>query len=353
MPEDLGERTEAPTARRLSEARDDGKVARSQDLGSAVVLIAAAVVTVLLGGRILEGLGSFVRHGLDEGVEASLTAGAPAMLDETARVAAVAAPALLILAVAAYLAQFAQVGWLFTLKPLEPKLERFDLVKGLGRLLGRRSWVKGGMNVLKLAFLATVAIAVASSETARILGLPALGIGGATVVVGEIVLKLAVWALLALLLIGALDYAYQRWQHQQDLKMTRQQVKDERRSTEGDPDVKARRMRIAREMAMQRLQADVPRADVVVTNPTHYAVALRYEEEGMRAPVVVAKGADYLAMKIRYIANAEGVPVVERPPLARALYSSVKVGQEIPQELYEAVAEVLAYVYRLEGRVAV
>lgn len=352
MAEDLGERTESPTSRRLFEAREDGKVARSQDLGSAIVLIGAAVMLVVMGGRILEGFAVIVRHGLADGVTESVTREVPTLLAETARMATYAGPALLILAVVAYLAQFAQVGWLFTLKPLQPKLERFNIVKGLGKMLGRRNWVKGGINVLKLTFLATVALTVAASEMDRILALPALALGGAVVVAGQIIIKLAVWALLALLLIGALDYAFQKWQHTEDLKMTRQQVKDERRSTEGDPDVKARRMRIAREMALQRLQADVPRADVVVTNPTHFAVALRYEEGEMSAPRVVAKGADYLALKIRYIANAEGVPVVERPPLARALYSTVKVGQEVPSEMYEAVAEVLAYVYRLEGRVA-
>jgi len=148
------------------------------------------------------------------------------------------------------------------------------------------------------------------------------------------------------------DLLYQRWQHTEDLKMTKQQVKDERRSSEGDPEVKSRRFQMAREIIRQRLGAAVPEADVVVTNPTHFAAALKYDSDEMAAPRLVAKGADHLAMQIRLIAVAHGVPIVERPPLARALYRNVEVGQEVPSDLYEAVAEVLAYVYRLEGRAA-
>ena len=150
-----------------------------------------------------------------------------------------------------------------------------------------------------------------------------------------------------LLLLGIIDFAYQRWKHAQDLKMTKQQVKDEMKQTEGDPDVKRRRMRMQQQIAMQRIAAAVPRADVVVTNPEHVSVAISYEAERMSAPIVVAKGADFVALRIRQIALANGVPIVERPPLARALYRQVAVGQEIPPDFYNAVAEILAYIYRL------
>jgi len=165
-------------------------------------------------------------------------------------------------------------------------------------------------------------------------------------------LRVALWTLAVLLILGIIDWAYQKWQHNQDLKMTRHEVKDERRASEGDLETKARRLRFARSLMVQRLQHDVPKADVVVTNPTHFSVALKYESGEMSAPRVVAKGADEMAMRIRYIAKTHGVPIVERPPLARALFKDVPVGKEIPAHHYQAVAEVLSYVYRLEGKAA-
>jgi len=162
-------------------------------------------------------------------------------------------------------------------------------------------------------------------------------------------LILALWLAVILLLIGIIDWLYQRWQHKEDLKMTKQQVKDERRSMEGDPQVKGRRLRMMRDILVQQIQANVPVADVVVTNPTHFAVALRYDTETMRAPRVVAKGGDYMAQRIRLVAASAGVPIIERPPLARGLYFGTEVGQEISPVYYEAVAEILAYVYRLDN----
>jgi flagellar biosynthetic protein FlhB len=183
----------------------------------------------------------------------------------------------------------------------------------------------------------------------KIVGLPALDATQGLMVIARMLLALAIWLAAILLLIGLIDWLYQRWQHTQDLRMTRQQVKDERRSMEGDPQIKGRRFRMMREILMQQIQQQVPLADVVVTNPTHFAVALRYDADKMRAPRVVAKGADYMAQRIRLVAAGAGVPIIERPPLARGLYYGVDVGHDISSEYYEAVAEILAYVYRLEG----
>ncbi|MEC9374435.1 MAG: EscU/YscU/HrcU family type III secretion system export apparatus switch protein, partial [Planctomycetota bacterium] len=175
---------------------------------------------------------------------------------------------------------------------------------------------------------------------------------GALVESARIMMDLIIWTLLALILIGVIDRAYQKWQHTKDLRMTKQEVKEERKSTEGDLAMKARRLRFGRELIRQQIAANVPKADVVVTNPTHFAVALKYDSDSMRAPRVIAKGADQLAIQIRLVAVRHSIPIVERPPLARALYHNVEVGREIPADLYEAVAELLAYVYRLEGRMA-
>ncbi len=355
MAEDLGDRTEAPTSRRLSEARERGQIARSQDLSASMTLLAGVVSLVYLGGGLMRGMSNVLRHELESGaLDFRLDAASlPALANQTVvRGALMLAPIVLAIALLAYAAHFLQVGWLLSTRPLVPTWSRLNVLKGLGQLASRRNVVKSIVNVIKLAVVAAVPVSIVRADMGRLVALPLLSPTAGFLFTGQLVFKLVMWLLLAMLAIGAADYLYQRWQRTEDLKMTKQEIKDERRSTEGDPDVKARRMRIARQIALQRLRSDVPKADVVVTNPTHFAVALRYDAASMRAPRVVAKGADFLAMQIRHIAASNGVPILERPALARALYHGVEVGREIPQEQYEAVAEALAYVYRLEGRMA-
>ncbi|QYU69687.1 EscU/YscU/HrcU family type III secretion system export apparatus switch protein [Leptolyngbya sp. 15MV] len=257
-------------------------------------------------------------------------------------------PGLLIMFMLSALAQFVQVGPLLTVQPLEPKLERLNPVAGFTRLFKLRNLVKTGMSLVKLALVVPIVSIFVWVRLREIASLPLLEVLPGMVLALRLVLELIAWLLALLLILGLIDYAYQRWQHIQDNRMTKQEVTDERRAMDGDPDVKSRRMRMARDIAMQRIGRDVPGADVVVTNPTHFSVALRYDASTMRAPRVVAKGADEMAMRVREVARAHGVPIVERPPLARALYWNVDVGREIDPEFYEAVAEVLAYVYRLE-----
>ncbi len=355
MAEDMGERSEAPTSKRLGDARQRGQIARSQDLSSAALLLIGLLGMVVLGGPLVRGMASFMRSALESGIlervghpdEARIV-----LIDLILKVVVIAGPGLAVMFGAAYAAHVVQVGWLVSLKPLVPSFSKLNVIKGIGKLFSRRNLVKGIVNILKVSLVAMVATLVTRTELAGLVSLPRLTVAQGLIFTGGLLLKLALWLLAILLTLGLVDYLYQRWQHSQDLKMTKQEIKDERKNSEGDPMVKARRMRIARQIAMQRLRTDVPSADVVVTNPTHYAVALKYDSEKMRAPKVVAKGADYMALQIRLIAATHGVPIVERPPLARALYSSVEVGREIPVEQYEAVAELLAYVYRLEGKVA-
>lgn len=355
MAEDMGERSEAPTHKRLEDARGRGQIPRSADLSSALLLFAAVVILAMVGEAAIRGAAGLMRAELGEGIGESIVDPAGArdiFLETTFRGLSLAAPALLLLFLAAFAAQFTQVGWLLSPKPLAPKWSRLNVVKGVGQLFGRRNLVKGVINVFKVSLVAAVTTLVIRAEIEGVLALPGMTVGGGIVFMTSLGLRLALWLLFTLLFLGAVDYAYQRWQHREDLKMTKHEVKDERRSSEGDPEVKGRRMRIARQIAMQRLRTDVPKADVVVTNPTHYAVALKYDSTTMNAPKVVAKGADYLALQIRLIAASSGVPIIERPTLARALYANVEIGREVPADLYEAVAEVLAYVYRLEGRAA-
>ena len=353
---ELGEKTEAPTPRKRSEARGKGQVPKSQDLSGAIGLIAAVAVLVVMGGEIFGSLGIVMMRTLD----GSVTHGALATpdtsvqaLEWTMRVASFTIlPALIVLALVAYITQFVQVGPLLTLKPITPKLDKINPVSGVKRLVSKRNLVKTIVSVAKLIVVVGVSWLVIAMRMPDVTALPRLGAAQGMLMVMQMVFWLAVWLLAILLILGVIDFIYQKWQHTQDLKMTKQEVKDERKSHEGSPEVKKRRMEMAHRIAMQRVQSATPGADVIITNPTHYSVALKYDESSMRAPRVVAKGVDLVALRIRQIARTHDVPVIERPPLARALYGHVEVGEEIPSRFYEAVAEVLAFVYRLENEAA-
>ncbi|MCA9281342.1 MAG: flagellar biosynthesis protein FlhB [Phycisphaeraceae bacterium] len=355
MAEDLGEKTEQPTERRRGEARQRGQLPKSTDLSSAIVMLGALAIVAAFAPAAVRKLYLIVRYALSEQSLGLVTDDAGLMRDARiifSEAAIIIVPAMLVMVAVAYAGSVVQVGFLITGKPLQPDIGRLNIVKGFSRLFSKRSLVKGSLDVAKLSVLGLVAFLVIRPDMGKLAALASLSIEQGIMVGAMILLKVAVWALVILIILGVIDFTYQRWQTTQDLKMTRQEVKDERRSTDGDPETKGRRMRMAREIASQRLALDVPKADVIVTNPTHFSIAIKYDADRMRAPKVIAKGADYMAFRIRYIASANGVPIVERPPLARSLYAAIPVGGEIHAEHYEAVAEVLAYVYRMEGKLA-
>lgn len=355
MAEDLGEKTEQPTGRRLSQARSRGQVPKSQDLSAAIMLIAAMLIFIAFGSNMVTTFGVMMRQLLEDqtlGNPVHATSIPAAIAWTWERAIRLLVPILILVAIVAYVANVSQVGLLLTMTPIKPKFENLNPIKGAKKLFSKRNLVKTFVNSGKLAAAGAVAVLVGMRNIRAITALPRLDVAPALYKIALICLEMAVWLLLLLLVLAIIDLIYQRWQHIQDLKMTKQEVKDERRSVEGDPEVKKRRLRMAQEIAMQRIQAAVPDADVVVTNPTHVSVAIKYDSKSMHAPRVVAKGADYMAMRIRTVARESGVQIVERPPLARALYAATDVGQEISAEHYEAVAEILAYVYRLDGRAA-
>lgn len=355
MAEDLGERTEQPTARRLDEARDRGQIAKSTELSGAVEVAMGIALVFVLGGWLAGAMASVMRRTLEFETDAaplSIVDIASTLRWAGIEAAVMAAPFMGAMFVIAAIAHAGQTGLLVTTYPLVPKLDRLNPMSGLKRLLGARNAVKSGMGVAKLFIAGSIAWVVITAKLPTLAALPNLGALAGISQMMAIIAEIAIWMIAIFLVLGVIDFMFQRWQHTKDLRMTKQQVKDERRSMDGDPEVKRRRMRIAFEMAMQRIRKDVPQADVVVTNPTHFAVALRYDSATMAAPVVSAKGADLMAYRIREVAAANGVPIVERPPLARALFHNVEVGQAISAEHYEAVAEVLAYVYRLERQIA-
>ncbi len=355
MAESLGEKTEAPTERRRQEARQRGQVGKSTDLASAIVLTGAVIAMVAVIDGLLRAGFLLMREGLSPdaiGVGSEPQRLGPGSWALLRNGLGAVVPVMIAMVGVAYVAHALQVGVMLSPKAIQPKLDKFNLVKGAAKLFSKRSAVRGGLDVLKFSAIGVVIFLAVRVQMDKIVGLSLLTLPQALVEAARILLIVAIWTLAILFVLGLLDLAYQKWQNTQDMKMTKQEVKDERKSAEGDMDVKQRRLRMAREMAMQRLERDVPRADVVVTNPTHFSVALRYRADEGAAPRVVAKGADYMAMKIRYIAQAHGIAIVERPPLARAIYREIEVGQSVRPEHYEAVAEVLAYVYRLEGRAA-
>jgi len=349
--DDLGEKTEAPTPKRLREAREKGQVPKSQDLSGVILLGGALVLIIVMAPMIGEMFASITRRALTGSLASgpltvdSMRVGAYLGFGEIARIMV---PVLLITMLIAYLSQFVQIGAVLASDPITPKLDRLSPIQGVKRIYGRRGLMKALINTLKLALLIVVSVLVIGAQLSTVASLPRLPAAHAAMTVARLALLIAFTLLAVLLILAIIDLIYQRWQHEQDNKMTKQQVKDERKTMEGDPQLKGRRLQMGREIVMQQIGASVPDADVIVTNPTHFSVAIKYDPDAMSAPRVTAKGADLVALRIRQLARTNDVPIVERAPLARALYWGVRVGQEIAHEHYEAVAEILAYVYRLD-----
>ena len=351
--DDLGERSEDPTGKKLSESRQKGQVPKSQDLSGAFSLFGGLIIFLVFGSTIT---GMFVR--LMKKMLAGEVSGDVISLESLYNSTKVAAyegmvvvfPILILSAVVAYLGNFIQIGWLLTADPLQPKLNRLSPLAGIKRLFGMRGLMKTVINLLKLFVMIMVSWLFIRSHMNEIAVLPKLMAMDALNAVLRLVFHLAMILAILLLCIAVIDYLFQRFQHTKDLRMSKQEVKDERKSMEGDPMLKGRRLQMAREIVMQQLGANVPQADVIVTNPTHFSVAIKYDPDTMTAPKITAKGADLIAFRIRQIARTNGVPVVERPPLARALYWGMEVGQEVSLEHYEAVAELLAFVYRIDSK---
>jgi flagellar biosynthetic protein FlhB len=350
MPGDVGDKTEPPTPRRRSEARNEGQVARSQDLTAAVMLLAAFIALDLLGSRLWMRLVEFTRTALNPAGRVDALDMAPFAASGAVEVLKWIVPFMLIVALAGAATVLAQVGWLFTTKPLMPSLNKLNPINGFKRIFSMRSLMTAVINMGKLAVVVGVVymtFAVSAGQIIHALSLGHLDLFrmGAHLSVG-LGFKLSA----VLIVLALLDYAFQKYRQERDMRMTKDEVKDEMRSMEGDPVVRRRRREVQLQLAVQRLKKDVPTADVVVTNPTHLALAIRYDADTMPAPRVVAKGADHMALRIRQIAIEWGIPIVERKTLARSMYDAVEVGEYVPERFYRAIAEILAYVYELSGR---
>ena len=355
MAESAEERTEQPTQRRRDEARQDGNVAKSQDLTGAFVMLAAIVMMYLFGMRLIHGMQRSLEVMLSSGLAENPTRAGDVTvtMSYTGRImVAAVGPLVLAISAVALLITLGQVGFLVTGKPLTPDLNRLNPFKGAKNLVDARAAVRLLMSLGKVLIIGSVAGVVIYRDMAKIVSIAHLEVAPGLAASGMVIFALAMKLAALLILLAIADYAYQRWQREKDLRMSKQDVKEEMKRMEGDPMVRQRRQRVARQLAMQRTSQAVPQADVVVTNPTHFAVALKYDSETMIAPKVIAKGADYLALRIRQIAAQNSIPIVERKEVARALYRTVEVGQDVPPDLYAAVAEILAYVYRLNDAAA-
>lgn len=343
------ERSEEPTDKRLADAREKGQVPRSRELASVAALLASAAMLLATGDDMVR---SFV-----ELLRVSFDIPRADIFDTTAMVRRlsvaivdgllIAVPLMVLLAVVGVLGNIALSGWNFAPQAFAPKFEKLNPISGMARIFSWRGIVELAKALAKFTLVAVVAVVWLQSKGGQLLGLGGEPPDQAIAHAGE----LLVWAFLmtsaSLILVAAVDVPFQLWDNQRQLKMTKQEVKEEHKQTQGSPEVKGRQRAMQRQMAMRRMMQEVPKADVVVTNPTHYAVALRYDQGEMDAPKVVAKGADVIAARIREIALENKVPILSAPALARALYHTTEVDEFIPAGLYRAVAQVLAYVFHL------
>jgi len=353
------QKTEDATPRRREEARENGQVALSNELVAAAML-GAGLGALLLGGAYLVQSASQLIAGtlvlMRSAGRSALSAGDSAeLVRESFRSVLPALLAVLVpVVVVGLVAGYGQAAFRVTPKAVALDPSKVDPIKGLGRIFSLKAVVRTGLAAAKVAVIAITMALIAWSQLDELIRMGPAELGPLLVGLGSIALRCTAGALVAIAALSLIDFAFQRWQHDRDLRMTKQEIKEERRITEGDPHLKAHVRQVQREMATRRMMADVPKATVVVTNPTHYAVALSYERDEDDVPVVhaprcVAKGADHLAQRIKDVARDAGILCYEDVPLARSLYAQVEIGAEIPAELYTAVAEVLSYVYRVQG----
>lgn len=353
-----GEKTEAATPKKLDDARKEGQVAKSKEVGMGLSLLSMflilKVAVAWIGGKFVECF-SMVYNRIPE-----ITIMQDGMLPVAAvhtvirnmmlRILLVLAPFMSVGFIVAFVGDLLQVKWRPTSKPLQPKFSKMNPLKGLKKIASPQSLVELGKAVVKIAMIAYLVYSTLKDQAGLLFSLYDIPLMQSIGLVGDIVINLGIKISMFYMVIAALDYIYQKWKFAEDMKMTKQEVKDEMKNAEGDPQIKGKIRQRMREASRRRMMQAVPEADVVITNPTHYAVAIKYDENEHTAPVVTAKGEDFLAQKIKEAARESNVEIVENKPLARMLYANVEIGELIPPELYQAVAEVLAMVYSARGR---
>ncbi|MCR5581175.1 MAG: flagellar biosynthesis protein FlhB [Pseudobutyrivibrio sp.] len=353
-----GEKTEQPTSKKLEDARKEGKVAKSKEVVNGVALLGFFLsLKIFLGvsGIRLEEIFRWIYAIIPDivsmnggGMTISTVTGIFSILIGKAFLVLI--PFLLVGFATGFVANLVQVGWKPTMKPLQPKLSKFNPVNGFKRIFSKQSLMNLLMSLAKIFLVFYIAYTSIKDQANNLFILYDISLKQALSLVFEIIVDTGIKISIVYIVLGLADYAYQRWKFKDEMKMTKQEVKDEYKNAEGDPQVKGQQRRRMQESSQRRMMKNVPQADVVITNPTHLAVAIKYDNTKDDAPRVVAKGEDYLAKRIREVAKESDVPIMENKPLARALYATVEVDEVIPPELYQAVAEILAVVYTQKNK---
>ncbi len=352
MADSSGDKKHFATERRRQQAREQGQIVRSQDLSSAAFLLAALGTLSMFGGSAVEMIAQTMIDSLSSSELMSTDTGSATnmLLRMSAKLAVATVPMLLAMMVAGILVNVTQTGLILSPARLMPQLSNISPLSGAKRLLSLQGVARLGFGLFKLGVIAAVAYMALLEYQEPVLQMSAMSVPQIAKLLYECLIGTGVWIGLALLVLALFEYGFQKWKHEQDLMMSDQELRDEMKESDGDPQMKAKRRQIQRQLMMDRMKNDVPKADVVVTNPTELAIAIQYDPATMPAPIVVAKGAGVMAQRIRRLALENGIPVVERKPLAQVLYRSVDIGGVIPTDQYTAVAEVLRYVYQLQGK---
>lgn len=348
-----GEKTERATPKKRQDERKKGKVAKSQDVNTAFLLLFTFIILFSFGNFMKETMTSLYKHTFTEFIHWEVTEKTVQQIfsGATLEVAKMLAPIMIIAIIAALAANFLQIGFLFTTEPLKFDLKKIDPIQGAKRIFSIRALVELLKSLLKIVSIGVATFAVIwfykDDMMMTAFKTPEASLG----FFGKVTITMGITVIILLLFLAVFDYAYQRYDYEKNMRMSKQDIKDEYKNMEGDPLIKSKIKERQRQMATRRMMSEVPHADVIITNPTHIAIAIKYDEEKASAPYVVAKGVDDVAQKIKEIAKKNDIIMVENKPLARSLYRAIDVGDMIPEVFFQAVAEILAYVYKLEKKV--
>ncbi|WP_112180858.1 MULTISPECIES: flagellar biosynthesis protein FlhB [Paraliobacillus] len=347
-----GEKTEKATPKKRQDSRKKGQVAKSQDINTALLLFLIFILFTVIGTFWKEKMTGLYIRSFSEFIHWEITVpNLQTMFAEiTIYMAQTLAPVMALAIVAGLASNLMQIGFLFTTEPLQAKFNKLDPIQGAKRIFSARALVELVKSMLKISVITTITFSILWMNKDEMMMLAGKDVNAALAFFANVTILMGIFSAIALLVVSVIDFTYQRYDHEKNMKMSKNDIKDEHKNIEGNPLIKSKIKERQRQMAMRRMMSDVPDADVVITNPTHYAIAIKYDENKSDAPYVVAKGVDFVASKIREVAEANQIIMVENRTLARALYAEVEIGGAIQEEFFQAVAEILAYVYQIEQK---
>lgn len=347
-----GEKTEKATPKKRQDVRKKGQVPKSQDVNTAILLFFVFIILMVTGGTLKQTVVDMFQKSFTEYIHHSVTRDTLFSMayDVMLHITMAIAPIMIVAIIAGIASNFLQFGFLFSTEPLQMKLNKIDPIQGAKRIFSARALVELVKSLLKIAVVGVITFSIIWMNRDEMMMLVDKNVEGALAFFGNMTIQMGLAAAIGLLIISVIDYAYQKYDFEKQNRMSKNDIKDEHKNIEGDPLIKGKMKERQRQMAMQRMMSEIPNADVVITNPTHYAVAIKYDEKKADAPYVIAKGVDYVALKIKEVAGHHHIMMVENRPLARGLYQQADIGQVIEEEFFQAVAEILAYVYQVQKK---